>query len=237
MSPFLRTVLALTGGLVAVIGLYLLVGVLGVSFGLAGIMLVLIIVRRGDLFNVGQLTRTSTNDRIDARRERFEAAQRIASLKQTKQNLDAGDDAFAPAKDQEVSQEPLTDYWKLPKTGARTTLLNSAWTWTLVTYVAIMAIVVLSVAQSGLGFIDAHSHTARMAIAAGLLYPAWRIGSLISRFLKKRGLGTGFSVKEAVGGLVTGTAKPKKAARPGSVEARMAARRVRLEKARREGKL
>jgi len=99
-----------------------------------------------------------------------------------------------------------------------------------------MAIAVLSIAQQGSDLLDTQSNTARIAIAVGLVYPAWRIGSLISKFMKKRGIGAGFSVSGAVGGSL-GSEKPAKAAKPGSVEARMAERKSRLEKARQEGKI
>lgn len=142
------------------------------------------------------------------------------------------------AKGTEPKDEPLTDYWKLPKTGPRTTLLNSAWTWTLVIYVAIIAAVVFSASQNGIEFLDKQSNTARIAIAVGLIYPAWRVGSLISKFMKKQGIGADFSVTGAIASS-SGSAQPKasKAAKPGSVEARMEARRARLEKARKEGKI
>lgn len=161
--------------------------------------------------------------RMRARRERVERAEAEA------------DGSSAEAEPTEA--EPLTDYWKLPKTGARTTILNSAWTWTLITYVAIMAAALLSIAQNNLTIIDQQSNTARIAIAVALLYPAWRIGSIISRFMKKRGIGSGFSVTDAAKSTLNVYNSSEKRVAPGTVEARMAERRARLEKARKEGKI
>jgi len=168
------------------------------------------------------------NARMKARRERVEAAEAKAS---------GNDEAPLPDEDETKEEAHITDYWKLPKTAGRTTILNSAWTWTLMTYVAIMAIAVLSISQNGGGLLDSQSNTARIAIAAGLIYPAWRIGSLISKFLKKREFGADISIGGAVSSSVTGKAKSTKAAKPGSVEARMEERRARLEKARAQGKI
>ena len=161
--------------------------------------------------------------RMRARRERVEAAKA-----KSVETLDEGARQKA---------EPIDDYWKLPKTGARTTLLNSAWTWTLISYVTIMAVVVLSIAQNELQILDQQSDFARMAIAIGLIYPAWRIGSMISRFLKKRGMGAGFSFSDAAKSTLNVPSSREKAAKPGSVEARMAARRARVEQARKDGKI
>jgi len=159
---------------------------------------------------------------MEARRARVEAARAEAGLE-------------APLS---KPQETITDYWKMPKSGPRTTLLNSAWTWTLIVYVVILAAVAASVAQNGLAFIDQQSNTARIAIAVGLIYPAWRIGSLISKFMKKRGIGAGFSLLgSGPAAMPSKGPKPRKAAKPGSVEARMEERRARVEKARQDGKL
>ena len=124
-----------------------------------------------------------------------------------------------------------------PKTGAPTTLLNSAWTWTLIIYVAIMGATVTSIASNGLPLAAAaNSNIVIIAIAVALIYPAWRIGYLISRSLKRRGIGTSGSITGRVSDSLKGVPKADKA-RPGSVEARMAERRDRLEKAREEGKI
>jgi len=163
-----------------------------------------------------------------------ERAERVRKA-QEKSNGNLAEDRPSQASSVDDA-EPLSDYWKLPKTGAPTTLLNSAWTWTLITYVAIMAIAVLSIAQQGSGLLDSQSNTARIAIAVGLLYPAWRIGSLISKFMKSRGIGAGFSVTGAARSSLGGE-NSAKAVKPGSAEARMAERKARLEKARREGKI
>ena len=162
--------------------------------------------------------------RMKARRERVEVAKAKVS------------ETLPPDQSEDKEEAPITDYWKLPKTGAATTILNSAWTWTLITYVAIMAIAVLSIAQQGSNLLDSQSNTARIAIAVGLVYPAWRIGSLISKFMKKRGIGAGFSVTGAVRSSGGGETSAK-VTKPGSVEARMAERKARLEKARKEGKI
>lgn len=162
--------------------------------------------------------------RMAARRARVEAA-----------NL-ASADATVAQTGSPADRETLTDYWTLPKTGPktgrRTTLLNSAWTWTLIVYAIILAIAALSIAQNGASFLTNQGNAARMAIGAGLIYPAWRIGALISGFLKRHRAGDIMPAEQ-----VARTGKPAKTARPGSVEARMEQRRARLEKARREGKL
>lgn len=163
--------------------------------------------------------------RMRARRERVERAQT--------ENESKLDDAADPSG----ADEPITDFWTLPKTGAPTTILNSAWTWTIIVYVAIMAAAVLSLADNNLAILSEQSNTARTAIAVGLIYPAWRVGSLISKFMKKRGIGAGFSISGAVGGSSGAFSKPDKVAKPGSVEARMAERKARVEKARQDGKL
>lgn len=168
---------------------------------------------------------TDIKKRMQERAERVRKAQEAAAP-----------DAVSPPSP-ETEDEPVTDFWKLPKTGARTTLLNSAWTWTLIIYVSIMVIAVLSVVQSGLGGLERQSDTVRLAIAAALIYPAWRIGLLISRFMKRRGIGAGVSVSKSISASLGGTRRSDKTPRPGSVEARMEARRARLEKARREGKI
>lgn len=167
--------------------------------------------------------------RMSARRARVEAAKaRVEPV------IEASKEA-RPAEPQ--IEEPLSNFWKLPKKNVPTTLLNSAWTWTLITYVAILAIAVLSIAQNGFELLDQQGNTARIAIAVGLIYPAWRIGALVSKFMKKRGIGANFSIMGAVTASSSAAPKAKKAVKPGSVDARMEERRARLEKARAEGKL
>lgn len=154
--------------------------------------------------------------RMAERRARVEAAR-------AKTDPDAG------RVSDEVKQEPeedTDDYWSLPKTGAPTTVFNSAWTWTLIIYVVIMTTAAVSLAQSNLtGALERVGSTAPIAIAVALIYPAWRIGALISKFLKTRGIDMEIKPKSG------------KTPKPGSVEARMAERRARLEKARQEGKI
>ena len=170
------------------------------------------------------MAKSDLDARMEARRARVEAA---------KAKAEAGPDS-APVS---APSEPITDYWKLPKTGGPTTILNSAWTWTMIVYVVIMAIALFSVVQNELTILDKQSNTARIAIAVGLIYPAWRIGLTISKFMKKRGIGAGFSVGDTLKSSVSTGPKPAKAARPGSVEARMEARRARVEQARKDGKI
>ena len=169
------------------------------------------------------MAKSELEQRMAERRARVEAAKA-----KTEPELAAAD--TEPEAD-------ITDYWKLPKTGAATTILNSAWTWTLIVYVAIMAIALLSIAQNNLQILDQQGNNARMVIAVALLYPAWRIASMISKFMKKRGIGAGFSLLGGVKSLSSPGPRSRKAARPGSVEARMAERQERVEKARRDGKI
>ena len=171
------------------------------------------------------MAKSDLEDRMRARRERVERAKA-----ETEAN-------GGSAETDRTEAEPITDYWTLPKTGAPTTILNSAWTWTLIVYVTIMAVAVLSIAQNGLTILNEQSDTARLAIIVGLIYPAWRIGSLISKFMKKRGIGAGFSISNTVKSNVSSGGISRKTASPGSVEARMQARQARLEKARQEGKI
>ncbi|MEO1474539.1 MAG: hypothetical protein AAFS03_11500 [Pseudomonadota bacterium] len=125
-------------------------------------------------------------------------------------------------------QDPqTTDYWSLPKSGPRTTPLNSAWTWTVLTYVFIIVIAWATASQNGFQFQGGWTGP---AILAALLYPAYRVGALISRFLKQRAPDVA-ELEQA-----TSRASNKQPA-SGSVEARMAARRARVAKAKEEGKL
>lgn len=221
MSPIMRTVLAVIGGLLAVVALYFVVGVLGIGIGLVGLMFALMLARGGDLFQIGSLTRTRTDDRQDARKARVEAARRKNAAGGTTAKVDE-------VKSETNSEpEPITDYWSLPRTGPRTTLINSAWTWTTVIYVLILAAVLLTISQQNLNIFE--RGWLGIVILVSLLYPAWRIGSLLSRFLKRRGIGTDFDMP--------GIGKGAEEADPNSVKARMAARRARVEKAREEGKL
>ena len=159
-------------------------------------------------------------------------AERRAGVEAAKAELDTEMVEAAPE-----AEDDTDDYWTLPKTGAPTTLLNSAWTWTLIIYVAIMGATVTSIASNGLPLAAAaNSNIVIIAIAVALIYPAWRIGYLISRSLKRRGIGAGGSITGRVSDSLKGVPKADKA-RPGSVEARMAERRARLEKAREEGKI
>ena len=120
-----------------------------------------------------------------------------------------------------------SDYWKLPKSGRRVTLLNSAWTWTGLTYLFVLLIAFVTASQNGFAY---QGGWIGPAILVALLYPAYRIGTMISRYLKQNAPVVSEADREAA-------AKNKKAPRPGSVEARMAARRARVARARDEGKL
>jgi len=63
-----------------------------------------------------------------------------------------------------------------------------------------------------------------------LVYPAWRIGSLFSKFLRTRGIGANAVIT------VPGIGE-KPVPKAGTLEAKMAAREARVAKARKEGKL
>ncbi len=167
------------------------------------------------------MAKSDLDKRMAERRARVEAAREEESTK-----TDAR--ACEPEGD-------IDDYWTLPKTGAPTTLLNSAWTWTLIIYVVIMGAAVTSMATTGLPVaVAANSNIVVITIAVALLYPAWRIGYLISKYLKRRGIGG--AITSRLSDSLKGAPKADKA-KPGSVEARMAERRARLEKAREEGKI
>lgn len=113
---------------------------------------------------------------------------------------------------------------------ADATIVNSAWVWTFVCYILVILIAMSMITQSGLDVFSERSRTPMLISLAVLVYPAWRLGSLFSKFLRKRGIGAGAVV--AVPGIGE---KPEPKA--GSIEARMAAREARVAKAREEGKL
>lgn len=177
--------------------------------------------------------KASRNPALEARKERVAAARR--KVKATAMQTDEQtEQAMSDVEDD------IDDYWALPKIGAPTTILNSAWTWTLIIYVLIMGATVTSIAGTGLPLVAAaNSDVVVIVIAVALIYPAWRIGYMISKYLKRRGVGEGTSLTNRVSDSLKGTPRADKAskARPGSVEARMAERRARLEKAREEGKI
>ncbi|MEM9669481.1 MAG: hypothetical protein AAF950_11205 [Pseudomonadota bacterium] len=120
-----------------------------------------------------------------------------------------------------------TDYWKLPKSGRKVTVSNSAWTWTAVSYVVIAGIAWFTATQNGF---QLQGGWGGPAILAALLYPAYRIGSMMSRFLKQR------APLAADKPLNDPKTKGKQPA-TGSLEDRMAKRRARVAKAKEEGKL
>lgn len=132
--------------------------------------------------------------------------------------------------DQEPSepQSEITDYWALPKSGPKVTFLNSAWTWTGLIYLFILLAVVFAALQQGLALFN--GGWMGLVIVVAMLYPAWRIGSLISRFMKKRGIGASFDT------LFSKPALSDKDTQD-SVKARMAERKARVEQARKDGKL
>lgn len=113
---------------------------------------------------------------------------------------------------------------------APTTIVNSPWVWTAICYVLVIMIAMSMITQSGLDVFAERSRTPMLISLFVLVYPAWRIGSLFSRFLRKRGIGANAVLTVPVIGT-----KPEP--KPGSIEARMAAREARVAKAREEGKL
>ncbi|MEO1407594.1 MAG: hypothetical protein AAFV54_14045 [Pseudomonadota bacterium] len=126
-------------------------------------------------------------------------------------------------------QKPdMEDFWTLPKTGPRITLLNSAWTWTGIVYLLIFITAWTTAMQGGVQLLGGWKGP---AILAALIYPAFRVGSLISRYFKKRTPDRSEAVSEE-----TGT-RTGKTPQPGSIEARMAERRARVAKAKEEGRL
>lgn len=153
-------------------------------------------------------------DRMAARKARVAAAK--------------GETSRGESPASKPDQEPVTDYWKLPKSGARTTLINSAWTWSALVYAIILLVVLATISQQDLNLFD--RGWIGTVILISLLYPAWRIGSLVSRFLKRRGIGTAFNLPGT-------SAAEGEESDPASVKARMEARRARVEKARQDGKL
>lgn len=139
--------------------------------------------------------------RMAARRERLARAKGDASL------VEPEDAALAPA-----------------------TIVNSAWVWTPICYILVIVTAMSMITQSGLDVFAERSRTPMLISLVVLVYPAWRIGSLFSRFLRKRGIGS-----EAVLTVPVIGTKPEPKA--GSIEARMAEREARVAKARKEGKL
>ena len=113
---------------------------------------------------------------------------------------------------------------------APATIVNSAWVWTAGCYILVIVTAMFMITQSGLDVFSERSRTPMLISLAVLIYPAWRIGSLFSKFLRKRGIGAGAVVTMPGIG-----EKPEPKA--GSIEARMAAREARVAKAREEGKL
>ena len=110
------------------------------------------------------------------------------------------------------------------------TIVNSAWVWTPICYILVIVTAMSMITQSGLDVFAERSRTPMLISLVVLIYPAWRIGSLFSRFLRKRGIGS-----EAVLTVPVIGTKPEPKA--GSIEARMAEREARVAKARKEGKL
>lgn len=167
--------------------------------------------------------KSSVQHNMDARRERVAMLRRKQERDETRDAIIETDDdvpAFTSAK---VTSE---DSRATP-----VTVLNSAWTWTFVSYVLVIAIAIPMMLGMGLNVFSGEIRGAMSISAVVLIYPAWRIGSLLARFLKARGFGAGFSMPAVA------TPKASKTGKPGSVEARMAERRARVAKAREEGKL
>ena len=70
------------------------------------------------------------------------------------------------------------------------TIVNSAWVWTPVCYILVILIAMSMITQSGLDVFAERSRMPMLVSLVVLIYPAWRIGSLFSRFLRKRGIGS-----------------------------------------------
>ncbi|MEM8635912.1 MAG: hypothetical protein AAGF33_13130 [Pseudomonadota bacterium] len=122
----------------------------------------------------------------------------------------------------------LEDFWTLPKTGPRVTLFNSAWTWTAIIYLLIVIVAWNTAMQGGIQLLGGWKGP---AILAALIYPAFRVGLLISRYLKQR------SPDRTIDAVSVLTGRKGKEPPPGSIEARMAERRARVAKAKEEGRL
>ena len=131
-------------------------------------------------------------------------------------------------QDDPASEGPIEDYWSLPKSGPRVTVLNSAWTWTGFVYLVILLVVFLTSVQQNLQLF--RGGWTGILILVAMLYPAWRAGSILSGFMKKRGIGANF-------GSLSSSEKSQATDGSRSVKDRLAKRRARLEKAREEGKL
>ncbi len=125
--------------------------------------------------------------------------------------------------------DKITDYWTLPKTGPSATVLNSGWTWTLVFYAILLGVASVTVLQSGYDVFTPDRALTAIGGAILLLYPAFRIGTIVSRLLKSRFPGPVSP---------TGEADPARVSSDGrDLKARMEERRARVEKARKDGKL
>lgn len=126
------------------------------------------------------------------------------------------------------SAKPV-DYWTLPKTGPRATVFNSGWTWTLVFYAILLGAASVTVLQAGYNVFTPDRALTAIGGAILLLYPAFRIGTIVSRLLKSRFPGPVTP---------TGEADPARVSPDGKdLKARMAERRARVEQARKDGKL
>lgn len=164
--------------------------------------------------------KSAQSARMEARRARIEyLRQRQAGSDEAPLDEDAKAGDVAAAEEPEAgSQTPVT-------------ILNSAWTWSMLSYLFVLGIGAPMMLQAGLDIFAPEIRMQMLAAVFVLIYPAWRIGALLSRFLKARGFGASFSMP---GLQRTGAGRPPA---PGSVEERMAARQARVEKARKAGKL
>ncbi|MEO0881543.1 MAG: hypothetical protein AAFY34_02310 [Pseudomonadota bacterium] len=122
----------------------------------------------------------------------------------------------------------IEDFWTLPKTGPRVTVLNSAWTWTAIIYLFIVVVAWSTAMQGGVQLLGGWKGP---AILVALIYPAFRVGLLISRYLKQRSPDRSSDTVSVL------TGRKNKEPQPGSIEARMAERRARVARAKEEGKL
>ena len=178
--------------------------------------------------------------RVEEKRRRVESAKAQVAETDAPSLSSAEEASGAPA---EVTEAPVTDTRRNRLSRARVkdieaqaaeiapaTIVNSAWVWTPVCYVLVILIAMSMITQSGLDVFAERSRMPMLVSLVVLIYPAWRIGSLFSRFLRKRGIGS-----EAVLTVPVIGTKPEPKA--GSIEARMAEREARVAKAREEGKL
>ena len=168
--------------------------------------------------------------RVEEKRRRLESAKAVREQTEPAASAEQLAEAEAPVAQSDSVRSERLDAASKPEM-APSTIVNSAWVWTVICYILVIATAMSMITQTGLDVFAERSRTPMLISLVVLVYPAWRIGSLFSRFLRKRGIGA--SAVVPVPGLGGGKPEPK----AGSVEARMAARKARVAKAREEGKL